>query len=152
MGHPAEKLRRATYADVEAAPPNKVAELIAGTLYVMPRPAPKHAQASSRLGIEIGGPFDMGKGGPGGWRILGRPGIEAGEFRDRLVHRRQLAKTQLGSRPLKKGRAGDASGAELPAPAPAPAPALTTRAASRQTSCSPAAAGRCRGAACDPPA
>jgi Uma2 family endonuclease len=73
VGHPAERIRRATYADLEAAPPHKVAELIAGTLHLMPRPAPRHARASSRLGIEIGGPFDRGKGGPGGWVILDEP-------------------------------------------------------------------------------
>ncbi|WP_438031402.1 Uma2 family endonuclease [Sorangium sp. So ce204] len=73
MGPPAAKQRRATYADLEAVPPTKVAELIAGTLHVFPRPAPPHARASSRLGIELGGPFDAGKGGPGGWWILDAP-------------------------------------------------------------------------------
>ncbi|WP_437942090.1 Uma2 family endonuclease [Sorangium sp. So ce341] len=73
MGQPAEKQRRATYADLEAVPPNKVAELIAGVLHVMPRPAPPHARASSRLGIKLGGPFDLGDGGPGGWHIIDEP-------------------------------------------------------------------------------
>ncbi|WP_437492814.1 Uma2 family endonuclease [Sorangium sp. So ce1014] len=73
MGQPAEKPRRATYADLEAVPPNKVAELIAGVLHVMPRPAPRYARASSRLGIKLGGPFDLGDGGPGGWQILDEP-------------------------------------------------------------------------------
>ncbi|HTN89597.1 MAG TPA: Uma2 family endonuclease, partial [Sorangium sp.] len=73
MGQPAAKTRRATYADVEAVPPNKVAELIGGVLHVMPRPAPRHANASSVLGIEIGGPFQRGRGGPGGWWILDEP-------------------------------------------------------------------------------
>jgi Uma2 family endonuclease len=73
MGHPAERLRRATYADLEAVPANKVAELIRGVLHVMPRPAPRHARASSSLGVEIGGPFDKGRGGPGGWWILDEP-------------------------------------------------------------------------------
>jgi Uma2 family endonuclease len=77
MGHPVEKRRRATYADLEAAPPNKVAELIRGTLYVMPRPAPRHARASSSLGIELGGPFDKGRGGPGGWWILDEPELHS---------------------------------------------------------------------------
>ena len=36
MGQPAEKERRATYADLEAVPPNKVAELVRGTLHVFP--------------------------------------------------------------------------------------------------------------------
>jgi Uma2 family endonuclease len=76
MGSPAAKLpppRRATYADLQAVPDTKVAELIHGTLYVMPRPASRHATASSRLTMEIGGPFDRGRGGPGGWRILLEP-------------------------------------------------------------------------------
>jgi Uma2 family endonuclease len=66
-------MRRATYADLEAVPANKVAELIRGALHVMPRPAPQHARASTRLTIQIGGPFDMGRGGPGGWVILDEP-------------------------------------------------------------------------------
>ena len=65
--------RRATYADVEAVPPNKVAELIEGRLYTFPRPASPHARASSRLGIKLGGPFDLGDRGPGGWIILDEP-------------------------------------------------------------------------------
>jgi Uma2 family endonuclease len=74
MGRPAEKApRRATYADLEAVPANKVAELIGGVLHVMPRPAVKHARSSSVLGFEIGGRFDFGEGGPGGWWILDAP-------------------------------------------------------------------------------
>ncbi|WP_438030280.1 Uma2 family endonuclease [Sorangium sp. So ce233] len=73
MGQPAEKPRRATYADLEAVPPNKVAELIGGVLHVLPRPAPRHANASSVLGIKLGGPFGLGDGGPGGWWILDEP-------------------------------------------------------------------------------
>ena len=73
MGLPAEKMRRATYADLEAVPATKVAELIRGVLYVMPRPASRHARASSALGFELGGPFDRGRGGPGGWWILDQP-------------------------------------------------------------------------------
>jgi Uma2 family endonuclease len=73
MGQPAETLRRATYADLKAAPPHKVAELVAGRLHLMPRPAPRHARASSRLGGKLQGPFDLGEGGPGGWVILDEP-------------------------------------------------------------------------------
>lgn len=79
MGQPAEQLRRATYADVEAAPPNKVAELIAGTLYVMSRPAPRHAHAEGALQAELFSPFHRGRGGPGGWWILPEPELH---FRD----------------------------------------------------------------------
>lgn len=73
MGQPGEKRRPATYADYAAVPDHQVAELIHGTLYVFPRPAPKHARAATRLTIEIGGPFDLGRGGPGGWHILDEP-------------------------------------------------------------------------------
>jgi Uma2 family endonuclease len=73
MGLPGEQMRRATYADLEAVPANKVAELIGGTLYVTPRPATRHARASSVLGVELGGPFDRGRGGPGGWWLLDAP-------------------------------------------------------------------------------
>jgi Uma2 family endonuclease len=75
MGQPAEKRRPATYADYAAVPSHQVAEIIDGTLYVFPRPAPKHTTASSRLGVKLGGPFDLGDGGPGGWRILDEPEI-----------------------------------------------------------------------------
>jgi Uma2 family endonuclease len=69
----------ASYADLEALPPNVVGELIGGELYVSPRPASLHAVASSRLGIKIGGPFDVGEGGPGGWLILDEPELHLGE-------------------------------------------------------------------------
>ncbi len=48
-------------------------EIIDGELIVSPRPAPRHALASSSLGIGIGGPFGQGRGGPGGWIILDEP-------------------------------------------------------------------------------
>ena len=70
---------RATYQDVLDAPEHEVAEVIGGTLYTHPRPAPRHVTASSRLTIEIGGPFDRGRGGPGGWRILDEPELHLGE-------------------------------------------------------------------------
>ncbi|WP_437915420.1 Uma2 family endonuclease [Sorangium sp. So ce302] len=73
MGQPAEKQRRATYADLEAVPPHKVAELIGGVLHVMPRPAPRHANAASSLGADLHGAFQRGRGGPGGWWILDEP-------------------------------------------------------------------------------
>ena len=79
MGLPAAKIpppHRATYADLEAVPANKVAELIEGTLYVMPRPAPRHTNAASRLTMKLGGPFDLGERGPGGWRILIEPELQ----------------------------------------------------------------------------
>ncbi len=66
-------MKRATYDDVLAAPENKVAEILDGELVLSPRPAPRHAVVSSRLGVALGGPFDRGIGGPGGWWILDEP-------------------------------------------------------------------------------
>ncbi len=74
MGQPAEKRREeATYADLVAAPKHMVAEIINGTLRTHPRPASPHAFASSELTYELVGPFQRGKGGPGGWWILDEP-------------------------------------------------------------------------------
>ena len=69
----------ATYADLEALPPNLVGEIIHGVLHAQPRPAPRHAKASTRLASELDGPFDRGRGGPGGWEILIEPELHLGE-------------------------------------------------------------------------
>jgi Uma2 family endonuclease len=65
--------RRATYDDLLAVPQHLVAEILHGTLHTHPRPAAPHARAAARIGMELGGPFDRGKGGPGGWIILDEP-------------------------------------------------------------------------------
>lgn len=70
--------RPATYQDVLDAPDHVVAELVAGELYTHPRPAPAHATAASVLGMDIGGPFHRGRGGPGGWWILDEPELHLG--------------------------------------------------------------------------
>jgi len=71
MADPAR--RRATYDDLRAAPAHLVAELLNGELVTSPRPSPHHARAASSLGAELYGPFDRGRGGPGGWIILDEP-------------------------------------------------------------------------------
>ncbi len=71
MSQPAPK--PATYQDVIDAPEHLVAELVHGVLYTHPRPAPAHASAASVLGMDIGGPFQRGRGGPGGWWIVDEP-------------------------------------------------------------------------------
>lgn len=78
MGHPAEKLRPATYADLAAVPSHQVAELIDSTLYAFPRPAPRHAYAASRLTGRLDGPFNLGEGGPGGWVTVYEPELHLG--------------------------------------------------------------------------
>jgi Uma2 family endonuclease len=83
MGDPA--VRRATYDDVLDAPPNVVAEVIAGVLHTHPRPAPRHSDAASVLGMDLGGAFHRGRGGPGGWWILDEPELHLGADPDIVV-------------------------------------------------------------------
>jgi Uma2 family endonuclease len=80
MNQHAPTVRRpATYQDVLDSPQNMVAELIEGALHLQPRPASRHARASSVLGVEVGGPFDKGRDGPGGWWILDEPELHLGD-------------------------------------------------------------------------
>ncbi len=71
MADPAR--RRATYDDLLALPDNVIGEIIDGELVTQPRPASPHAVATTGLGGELYGPFQRGKGGPGGWVILDEP-------------------------------------------------------------------------------
>ncbi|WP_019569034.1 Uma2 family endonuclease [Thioalkalivibrio sp. ALE11] len=70
--------RDATYEDLLQVEDHLVAELIHGQLVTTPRPAPRHARASSLLGVELGGPYDKGHGGPGGWWIFDEPEVHLG--------------------------------------------------------------------------
>lgn len=70
--------RRATYADVLAAPRHQVAEIIGGELRLAPRPAGPHALVASVLGAELDLPFRRGRGGPGGWILLDEPELHLG--------------------------------------------------------------------------
>lgn len=65
--------KNATYADLYSVPENFVAEIIGGELYASPRPALPHAFSASALGVHIGGPFQFGINGPGGWLVLDEP-------------------------------------------------------------------------------
>ncbi len=76
---PAGPHRPATYRDVLEAPEHTVAEVVEGALHTHPRPAPPHALASSTLGMELGSPFQRGRGGPGGWWIVFEPELHLGE-------------------------------------------------------------------------
>src|SRR2546429_4324271 len=71
--------RDATYEELCALPPNEVGQIVFGVLHAHPRPAPKHAQAASTLGEELGPPFKRGRGGPGGWLILDEPELHLGD-------------------------------------------------------------------------
>ena len=68
----------ATYEDLRAVPDTLVAEIVEGELVVSPRPAVPHALAASVLGADLSGPFQRGRGGPGGWWILDEPELHLG--------------------------------------------------------------------------
>lgn len=78
MTRPVQVRRPATYEDLLAAPDHLVAEILDGELHATPRPTLPHAIASSRLGGDLIGPFDRGRGGPGGWWILDEPELHLG--------------------------------------------------------------------------
>ncbi len=63
------------YAQLEALPENLAGEIIGGRLYAQPRPAGPHTGVGSALGMDIGGFYQRGRGGPGGWWILDEPEI-----------------------------------------------------------------------------
>jgi Uma2 family endonuclease len=61
-----------------ALPAHVVGQLVFGVLHTHPRPTPRHARASTRLASELDGPFDRGRGGPGGWILLAEPELHLG--------------------------------------------------------------------------
>ena len=65
-----------TLADLDALPPGVVGEIIEGVLYTMTKPRARHQRTGLEIGSGLLGPFDHGRGGPGGWWIITEPGIE----------------------------------------------------------------------------
>ena len=77
----AEPVRKATYDDVLAAPEHQVAEILDGELFLSPRPAARHATATSALGGDLSSAFHRPKGDPprpGGWWIIDEPELHFG--------------------------------------------------------------------------
>ncbi len=70
--------RDATYDDLCKVPDHLVAQIICGQLITLPRPAPRHARASSVVGGKLVPTYDEGNGGPGGWWILFEPELHLG--------------------------------------------------------------------------
>jgi Uma2 family endonuclease len=68
--------RPATLADLESLPEHLRGEIIDGMLYVFPRPRAPHADVEADVVDALRGPFQKGRGGPGGWWILPEPGIQ----------------------------------------------------------------------------
>lgn len=77
MADPAK--RQATYADIEALPEGVRGELIYGALYTHPRPNTRHSMVATALGMELGTPFQRGRGGPGGWVFMIEPEVKFGD-------------------------------------------------------------------------
>ncbi|MGE6763087.1 Uma2 family endonuclease [Corallococcus interemptor] len=69
----------ATYADLEALPPNLVGEIVNGELYATPPLATRQASAAMHLAGELHNPFGRGRGGPGGWLFLFKPELHLGQ-------------------------------------------------------------------------
>jgi Uma2 family endonuclease len=75
----------AVEAAFESVPDDMVAEILDGELFTFPRPARPHTRSASRLGFKLGGPFDLGDGGPGGWVILVEPELHLGPRPDKMA-------------------------------------------------------------------
>ena len=99
------KHKPATYADLEAVPPNLVAEILFGTLVTHPRPILDHAEATNALGALATGSYQFGNGGPGGWTFPIEPELHLGSHvvvpdiagwrRERLQPQRHAAFTTI---------------------------------------------------------
>jgi Uma2 family endonuclease len=74
----ADQTKSATYADLEAVPEHLVAEIIDGVVRTHPRPSPRHAAATNSLSDELTGPYQKGRGGPGGWVFFDEPELHLG--------------------------------------------------------------------------
>jgi Uma2 family endonuclease len=67
------RTRPTLYEQLEALPEGLTGEILDGQLYAQPRPSGPHGLASSSLGADLLGPFQRGRGGPGGWWIIDEP-------------------------------------------------------------------------------
>ena len=67
--------RPATYDDLVNVPEHLVAEIVDGDLWTSPRPAPRHAASYAALLGVLNPSYGYGRGGPGGWWILGEPEV-----------------------------------------------------------------------------
>ena len=65
-----------TLADLDALPAGSVGEMIERVLYTMTMPPTRHRWTARAIGGGLRGPFELGRGGPGGWWNTAEPGIE----------------------------------------------------------------------------
>src|SRR3954465_9401253 len=76
MAAPVRNRRDELYEAYQRVPEHQHAEIVNGTLYVMSRPAPRHADAASMLGGELIGQFRRGRGVPVVAWILDEPELQ----------------------------------------------------------------------------
>lgn len=62
-------MRAATAADLAALPDEKRAEVVRGAIVEKAAPSFEHGDAQSAIAELLKGPFQRGRGGPGGWWI-----------------------------------------------------------------------------------
>ncbi len=90
--------RPATYADLEAVPPNLVAEILGGELVTRRPLRPRHAIAKVALNFELGSKYRRGPERPDGWTFLSRPELHLGDsviVPDIAAWRRPFSSKQL---------------------------------------------------------
>jgi Uma2 family endonuclease len=63
------------YEQLCALPENQTGEILNGQLHSQPRPSARHGLAKRALNIDLGGPYDFGRNGPGGWWIIPEPEV-----------------------------------------------------------------------------
>ena len=101
MAEPAKRL--ATYADLLELGDVR-AEVIEGVVEVAPSPSPRHQSVMAALAAELWGPFQRGRGGPGGWWLIPDVDVRFGEhdvFRPDLSGwRREEVPLFPGERPV----------------------------------------------------
>ncbi len=67
------QLRPTLYEQLEALPEGLTGEILDGQIYTQPRPSGLHVFAAAELNYELLGPFERGRGGPGGWWVVPEP-------------------------------------------------------------------------------
>lgn len=70
---PQPQPKPALYEQLEALPEGLTGEILNSQIYTQPQPTGLHVFAASELGYELIGPFERGRGGPGGWWIIDEP-------------------------------------------------------------------------------
>lgn len=63
------------WEQLENVPEDAVGEIVDGEIRTIPRPDPPHLVATKRIASILDFPFELGRGGPGGWVILPEPRV-----------------------------------------------------------------------------